>query len=387
MEGRTLLVLEGHAQKTLSTKPHQPCVFGRQRPAVRTDFGQSSKLRRIEGKTLHQGGPPLVFSSLYAGEPMRHDQLFKAVLGKLLREFLELFYPEVAMRLDFETLRFLDKELFGDVPEGPKREADLVAEFQTHAGEPEVVLIHVEVQARTEPDFARRMFHYYALLSLRHPAPVFPVVVYLRGGKGIGEEEYRVALFGREQLRFRYGALGLERLPAAEYAGKGPLGWALGALMDRASVGDVVRFRASMLKEILESDLDFECKRLLVNVVETYFELDAEQMEEFRRLLATEEFKKMQDTEMTYFDKLEERARQKGREEGREEGRGEGKRETLLRLLTAKFGPLSEAVVLRVNSLESGKDLDFYLERLLTARSLGELGIEDGDPGRGNPGP
>lgn len=37
---------------------------------------------------------------------MRHDQLFKTVIGKLLREFLELFYPQVASRLNFETLRF-----------------------------------------------------------------------------------------------------------------------------------------------------------------------------------------------------------------------------------------------------------------------------------------
>jgi predicted transposase YdaD len=75
---------------------------------------------------------------------------------------------------------------------------------------------------------------------------------------------------------------------------------------------------------------------------------------------------------MTYFDELEERARQKGLEEGRDAG----KRETLLRLLTAKFGPLSEAVVLRVNALESGNELDLCLERLLTARSLEDLGLQ-----------
>jgi predicted transposase YdaD len=307
---------------------------------------------------------------------MRHDQLFKTVIGNLLREFLDLFYPEVAARLNFSTTRLLDKELFAEVPEGLKREADLVAEIQTHAGEPELVLIHVEIQARTEPDVPRRMFHYYALLSLRYAKPAFPIVVYLRGGEGIAEEEYKLALFGREHLRFRYGALGLERLPASEYAGKGPLGSALGALMDKSAVDDIVQFKASMLKEILESELDLELKGLLLNVVETYFELDEQQMDELRRLLATEEYRDMIDTDMTYFDKLEERGRQKGREEGREEGREAGKRETLLRLLTSKFGPLPEGVVLRVNALESGSDLDDCLERLLTARSLGELGLE-----------
>jgi hypothetical protein len=55
--------------------------------------------------------------------------------------------------------------------------------------------------------------------------------------------------------------------------------------------------------------------------------------------------------------------------------------------MTSKFGPLSDAVVLRVKALESGKELDLYLERLLTAGSLDELGLEDRDSGRGSPGP
>ena len=34
--------------------------------------------------------------------------------------------PDVAARLDFTTLEFLDKELFTDFPEGSVREADVV---------------------------------------------------------------------------------------------------------------------------------------------------------------------------------------------------------------------------------------------------------------------
>jgi hypothetical protein len=55
---------------------------------------------------MPRGGWRATFSSLNPREKMRHDQLFKTVIGKLLREFLELFYPQVASRLNFETLRF-----------------------------------------------------------------------------------------------------------------------------------------------------------------------------------------------------------------------------------------------------------------------------------------
>ncbi len=135
---------------------------------------------------------------------MGHDQLFKRFFHEFLQDFLELFYPDVAARLDFTTLEFLDKELFTDFPDGDVREADVVARVETHEGTPEIILIHVEIQSRPERDFPYRMFQYHALLRFKYGVPVFPVAVYLQGGSGLTDEEYREALFGEVQLRFRY---------------------------------------------------------------------------------------------------------------------------------------------------------------------------------------
>ena len=84
---------------------------------------------------------------------MGHDQRFKEFLQLFLRDFLKLFYPEVEERLDFETLELIDKELFTDFPEGNPREADVVAKLRNREGSPEIVLIHVEIQSRSERDF------------------------------------------------------------------------------------------------------------------------------------------------------------------------------------------------------------------------------------------
>ena len=62
---------------------------------------------------------------------MGHDQLFKAILEKFFKDFLELFFPSVAKRLNFGSLVFLDKELFADLPQGPTREVDVVAKLET----------------------------------------------------------------------------------------------------------------------------------------------------------------------------------------------------------------------------------------------------------------
>ncbi len=152
---------------------------------------------------------------------MGHDQLFKDLLKGLFREFLQMFYPDAEKRLDFDTLRFLDKELFMDLPEGRRREADVVAEIKTLEGDAELILVHVEVQAAQEQDFERRMYNYHALLWLRHQIPILPIVPFLRGGgQALTEEEFQITLMGRERLRFRYESLRLAPLKAEEYVEK-----------------------------------------------------------------------------------------------------------------------------------------------------------------------
>jgi predicted transposase/invertase (TIGR01784 family) len=298
---------------------------------------------------------------------MGQDQLFKAILEKLFQSFLELFFPNVAARLDFVTLRFLDKEVFANVPEGVVREADVVARLQTRDGEPELVLVHVEVQARPENDFARRMFEYYALLRMRHQVPVFPIVLYLRGGPDSAIEDYREELFGQEQLRFRFRSVALARLVAEEYVGASPLGAALSALMRRGKARDRLGLRREMLRRVLESEHDEALKYLLVNVIESYFRLSKEETERFRSLMSGKEYRKVQEEELTYFDELELK--------GRAAGIIEGKRETLLRQLTAKFGSLSDDVRGRIAAAGSASELDIYLDRVVTAGSLDEMGL------------
>lgn len=63
-----------------------------------------------------------------------------------------------------------------------------------------------------------------------------------------------------------------------------------------------------------------------------------------------------------------------GREEGRTEGRIEERAAVLLRLLTLRFGPLSEDIGARIRRA-SIDELDLITERLLTAPTLdGALG-------------
>jgi len=213
------------------------------------------------------------------------------------------------------------------------------------------------------------MFEYYALLWLRYRLPIFPIVVYLTGRRrgGLTREEYRARLFGREVLRFRYECVRLSAAHAPKYAKRSAVAAALASLMNRRGVQDPLTMRALMLQRVAESDWDEARKFLLVNMIQTYFPLAPEDAVEFRRLLARPGFREAVKMQVTWADKMI--------EEGRRAGVLQGKRETLLRQLSSKFGSLPQEVVARVQGVESGEELDAYLDRVLSATSLAEMGL------------
>jgi len=98
--------------------------------------------------------------------------------------------------------------------------------------------------------------------------------------------------------------------------------------------------------------------------------------ERYRRLVSREEYRKVQEVELTWADKLRQEGREEGREEGLQEGLVQGKRQSLKRLLAAKFGGLSKSVEANIDALSSAEALDGYLDRVLAAGSIEELGLE-----------
>jgi hypothetical protein len=284
------------------------------------------------------------------------------LLRAFFREFLELFYPEVAARLDFTRVTFLDKEVFTDVPEGSRREMDLLAQVYTLDGEPELILVHVEVQAQRGGDFPPRMFEYYVLLRLRYKMPVFPVVVYLTpGAGGLTEETHTETLFGNTILTFRYQCVGLPDLSADDCReSANPLAVALSALMKQSRLGRTLQKILSVQRTVL-SDLDEARKALLLNVIETYLKLNETDEEEFRRMMGQGELQEVKQM-LTVYE---------------ERGIIQGKREDVLHLLRLKFGDVPEGVVKKIEAMESKAELLTLLERVLTADSLKEMGLEE----------
>jgi hypothetical protein len=124
-----------------------------------------------------------------------------------------------------------------------------------------------------------------------------------------------------------------------------------------------------MLRWVVTSGLDDARKLLLVNIIETYFELSDDEQRRFERLLSRKEFRTVQEVKETWLDRA--------RAEGRQAGVIEGKREALLRQLSAKFGSLTPDTIAKVAAVPSAAELDAYLDRILTAESLEDVGLKD----------
>jgi hypothetical protein len=317
---------------------------------------------------------------------MDHDQRFKILIKEFFEMFLRLFFRAWADRLDCSAVEWLDKEVFPDPPQGPRRVLDLVGRVRTrqtvpgqHSGEEEswLALVHIEIES---PDKAAplrpRMYRSYNHLRQMYGQPVLPIAIFLQVGlDGVGIDVYEESFWELETIRFKYLYVGLPALDAVKYVeGDNWLGVALSALMkipaDRAAW-----LGAEALRKIQGAPLTDQQRFLLGECVQAYLPLDERQQAEFEKLLGTEPYKGVPSMNTTWYEK--------GIEEGRrmnatsyEKGIEQGRRETLREQLEDRFGPLSAEVTEKIQRL-SPEGLTALAKKVLHAAALRDLGLED----------
>lgn len=242
-----------------------------------------------------------------------HDQHFKKLIEACFADLMRIVAPRIAPRLHLDRPTFLDKEQFTDTREGEHRRLDLVAQVSSIRGDPELVIVHVEVEAQAREYLARPEPLAWALAALMR-----------RGGRSA--VEHRLACL---------------------------------APIARAEIDDA-------RKVLLAS-----CVETYVQLEESEWDLYEALLdrEENREVAA------MERTLLTTLDRAAQRGFAEGMEKGIAEGEQRGKRELLLDLLARRFGPLPDATVQRVRALTSSEELSRLAERVLDARKLDDLGL------------
>lgn len=283
-----------------------------------------------------------------------HDRLFKELLYRFLPDFLWIFFPAEAERLNFATLRFLDKELIINFAGQELRITDLVAEVETWEGVAETVIVHVEIEGRDKYSLPRRMSEYYVLLRM-----VRQKLVLLPNAGGLSWQSYQESIFGHQVLHFRYGQVGIRDLSGQAYlAENSPVAAALSVLMQPE--GESPAFLKLMaLEKVVDSDLSDGDKLFLVEFMNVYSPIG--ELFDPRE----EVMKKLADVEMTWGERL--------RAEGEERGEIKGERKMLLRLLTLMFGEVPESLTERINAIDDEAALTAIAQQILTIKRLDDL--------------
>lgn len=129
--------------------------------------------------------------------------------------------------------------------------------------------------------------------------------------------------------------------------------------------------KAACLRRIQGARLTDECRDLLVECVAIYLELTPEEISEYAISDSGGGNRTMRVADMSFEQLYTAAIRRRERREGREEGA----RKVLLRLLGHRFGRVPVAVRRRVEEIDSVDRLIRLAERVLTARSLEDLGL------------
>ncbi len=118
----------------------------------------------------------------------KYDILWKGMIEEVMEDLLLFVEPGIGGELDLERgFEFLDKELMEIYPEPDQpantRVVDKLVKAFLRDGSEHWMLLHIEVQAKNNKDFARRMFDYFIRLFSKYGRPLAAVAV-LTGREG-----------------------------------------------------------------------------------------------------------------------------------------------------------------------------------------------------------
>ena len=322
---------------------------------------------------------------------MDYDKRFKALLTMFFREFMELFFPEFAERIDWRhPPEFLDKELESIVIESGPKTVDLLVKVRSlepprSSSAERLCLIHFEVEGRRSREaLGKRIGHYINRIDEKFDLPVVPIAVYLKvAGDGIGWQTRDLTCWGHTIVSYHFPYIGLPGLDGVRYAEtSNPIALALTGLMN-VSHADRARIKGEALQRVEKQKFDARQRALLLDSIDAFTVLDTQQKAEFDQLLKSPQFQKVCDMQKTIYEIAEERGIEKGLEkglkkgrvEGRQEGRQEGQVLVLERLLKNKFGELSAQATSKLRSM-TDRQLGQLAERLMTVEKLSELNLK-----------
>ncbi|BAZ36712.1 hypothetical protein NIES4101_26320 (plasmid) [Calothrix sp. NIES-4101] len=131
--------------------------------------------------------------------PTAYDSPWKDILQIYFEEFILFFLPNVHTQIDWtKPIEFLDKELEEVVKDAEigRRFADKLVKIYLTNGSEEWILIHIEVQAQQESNFAERVYIYSSRIYSKYNKKVVSIAVLGDDNPNWKPSQFGYSLFG-----------------------------------------------------------------------------------------------------------------------------------------------------------------------------------------------
>ena len=308
-------------------------------------------------------------SRTIAQEKDEQDLPWKQILNQYLQEAVEFFFPDVAEIVDWSKAPvFLDKE-FGQIsPDSKrgKRYADQLVQLQRKKGKPIVLLLHIEIQASPEKEFAERMFVYAIRIFDYFRQPAVSVAILCDANPTWRPNQYSFSL-PQTSMNFEFGTVKL--IDYADrwdelHASPNPFAWVVMAqlkmLETKQDKPTRKIWKMQLVRQLYESGYNQDKVLNLFRFLDWLLKLPKGLEAEFWQELSTYE----EERKMPYVTSVEKIGIEKGIEKG--------ERSIVSHLLKHKLGALPDRTITEIDVL-SARQIKVLSEALLDFSTIADL--------------
>jgi len=256
--------------------------------------------------------------------PNNFDIRHKETIRLHLKEYFDLFFPELAIRMDFETAEFKDKELialFGDKDQFKYTDALILIKIKLDDGE-DWILIHWEHMGYKPSVFEERMLHYFCGIYFQYRKTVLPVVMFTDPAKWQKPvaNTYKMALPDYPIVDFHYNIVKLKNYTPDTLilnAPSNPLVWAYLPLTDFPKEDRPI-IKAKAESGVLKTGKTGRHKATLLSLIDQTLSLSKEENEQYLHLIEKhndlKEVKMYESVEEWLLEKATRKADERARE-------------------------------------------------------------------------
>jgi len=305
----------------------------------------------------------------------KFDIRHKETLTLFLREYFEMFFPDLAEVIKSDTAQFLDKELialFGKDEQTDDTDqhkiTDALILVQIILDErPQWILIHWEQQSAKLKDFEERMFHYFCGIYFKYRKLVFPIAMFTDPAKWRVpvKDTFNLSLLKYPICDFSYHLIKLKEYKAADFEKQIEKNSLAAAYLPLTYYPKKERpeIKAKAMQSIAKTPPGPK-QAVLLALIQESIVLNHEEEKRYNKLIQSD-YK-----EADMFQSVEEVYMDKGMEKGMEKGVLQTSKEYVVEALNFRFKHVPEYLVKKIHSFDDKTLLDRIYKEAVLSKSI-----------------